>query len=164
MQLNWRGFTCGGSNGCFLLHRLKCHNKCTKEAPSCRISFLPSKCLVHSLFRAFEWRSPWKGSVSHSSLCLISFSHKDPEDGVRAVGHQQPRGPSGWSSAVWHLTKGNNQEGTDLNSVLKKNPSMLHIDNRCFLDNQTTVTLLYCGYRQAYTLGFCRNIIKIFNM
>uniref|UniRef100_A0A4W4F0N6 Kinase suppressor of ras 1a n=1 Tax=Electrophorus electricus TaxID=8005 RepID=A0A4W4F0N6_ELEEL len=23
--------------------RLKCHNKCTKEAPSCRISFLPSK-------------------------------------------------------------------------------------------------------------------------
>lgn len=26
-----------------LLLRLKCHNKCTKEAPSCRISFLPSK-------------------------------------------------------------------------------------------------------------------------
>lgn len=25
------------------LCRLKCHNKCTKEAPSCRISFLPSK-------------------------------------------------------------------------------------------------------------------------
>lgn len=26
-----------------LFLRLKCHNKCTKEAPSCRISFLPSK-------------------------------------------------------------------------------------------------------------------------
>ena len=27
------------------VRRLKCHNKCTKEAPSCRISFLPSECV-----------------------------------------------------------------------------------------------------------------------
>uniref|UniRef100_A0A7N8WT14 non-specific serine/threonine protein kinase n=1 Tax=Mastacembelus armatus TaxID=205130 RepID=A0A7N8WT14_9TELE len=28
--------------------RLKCHNKCTKEAPSCRISFLPSRFLFNA--------------------------------------------------------------------------------------------------------------------
>uniref|UniRef100_A0A8C9RW77 non-specific serine/threonine protein kinase n=1 Tax=Scleropages formosus TaxID=113540 RepID=A0A8C9RW77_SCLFO len=32
---------CGSVNQCFSSSRLKCHNKCTKEAPSCRISFLP---------------------------------------------------------------------------------------------------------------------------
>lgn len=31
------------SHAPYFLYRLKCHNKCTKEAPSCRISFLPSK-------------------------------------------------------------------------------------------------------------------------
>lgn len=39
-----------------LFFRLKCHNKCTKEAPSCRISFLPSKpCL--KLYPAGTWRT-----------------------------------------------------------------------------------------------------------
>lgn len=45
---------------------------------------------------------------------LLCLSHKDPENRVRAVGYQQPRGPTGRGAAVWHVTKGNNQEGTDL--------------------------------------------------
>lgn len=37
MEIIWK------STAVPLFFRLKCHNKCTKEAPSCRISFLPSK-------------------------------------------------------------------------------------------------------------------------
>lgn len=34
--------------------RLKCHNKCTKEAPACRISFLPRECSAPPPLSGFE--------------------------------------------------------------------------------------------------------------
>lgn len=44
--------------------RLKCHNKCTKEAPSCRISFLPSKISCYTLQLGGE----------NNFLCLSSIT------------------------------------------------------------------------------------------
>ncbi|XP_069040204.1 kinase suppressor of Ras 1 isoform X3 [Lepisosteus oculatus] len=52
--------------------KLKCHNKCTKEAPSCRISFLPSECCrLSPPLLSLEHAGDYDIGVSSESSCRL---------------------------------------------------------------------------------------------
>lgn len=99
-----------------LLCRLKCHNKCTKEAPSCRISFLPSK--LH--FNPGYITDGHMDCVLHI-LCDISYmssSRQNSEDWICPVWHKQPcwsapRGTTIWYTPQSHYEKGKTNQHKD---------------------------------------------------
>lgn len=86
-----------------LLLRLKCHNKCTKEAPSCRISFLPSKPCMNPDPVGKRTYVVWH-------FQFFPSSRQNSEDWIRSIGYQQSSRPTAGSAAVRHTTKGHHEK------------------------------------------------------
>lgn len=99
----------------FNIPRLKCHNKCTKDAPLCRISILTRKQqLMSFVVIFFEY---WMLYLRMYVLCKWHFftcRAKNTSRRIGSIGHQQ----SDWSdscdpSAVCHFTPCDHQKGKE---------------------------------------------------
>lgn len=103
--------------------RLKCHNKCTKEAPSCRISFLPSKLY----FNPGYITDGHTDCVLHilCDIYYMSSSRQNSEDWICPVWHKQPCWSATRGATIWYTPQSHYEKGKT-----KQQKHVLHYNNK----------------------------------